>query len=191
MYPAIAAIVEHARSGRQRHPLIMCEFSHAMGNSNGTLAEYWDAIESTPGLQGGFIWEWWDHGLVQRLPDGTQRWAYGGDFGETPHDGNFVADGMIWPDRRPKPAMWEHKRLAAPVRIAGTPADLLTGRLELSNHQHFSDLAWLRARYELTVDGEPMAGSEFDLPAIGPGERAQVRPAWLGGPGEQSGARPG
>ena len=61
-----------------------------MGNSNGTLAEYWDAIESTPGLQGGFIWEWWDHGLVQRLPDGTQRWAYGGDFGESPHDGNFV-----------------------------------------------------------------------------------------------------
>ena len=68
MYPPISAIVDHARSGRQRHPLIMCEFSHAMGNSNGTLAEYWDAIESTPGLQGGFIWEWWDHGLVQRLP---------------------------------------------------------------------------------------------------------------------------
>ncbi len=62
----------HARSGSQRHPLIMCEYSHAMGNSNGTLAEYWDAIESTPGLQGGFIWEWWDHGLVQDLPDGTQ-----------------------------------------------------------------------------------------------------------------------
>ena len=70
MYPPIAAIVDHARSGLQRHPLIMCEYSHAMGNSNGTLAEYWDAIESTPGLQGGFIWECWDHGLVQTLPDG-------------------------------------------------------------------------------------------------------------------------
>ena len=70
MYPPISAIVGHARSGLQRHPLIMCEFSHAMGNSNGTLAEYWDAIESTPGLQGGFIWEFWDHGLVQTLPDG-------------------------------------------------------------------------------------------------------------------------
>ena len=90
MYPPIAAIVDHARSGAQRHPLIMCEYSHAMGNSNGTLAEYWDAIESTPGLQGGFIWEWWDHGLVQTLPDGTQRWAYGGDFGDEPNDGNFV-----------------------------------------------------------------------------------------------------
>ncbi len=56
--------------GARRHPLIMCEFSHAMGNSNGTLAEYWDAIETTPGLQGGYIWEWWDHGLEQQLPDG-------------------------------------------------------------------------------------------------------------------------
>src|SRR5438874_10412145 len=82
MYPPISAIVDHATSGQQRHPLIMCEYSHAMGNSNGCLAEYWDAIESTPGLQGGFICEWRDHGLVQRLPDGRTRWAYGGDFGD-------------------------------------------------------------------------------------------------------------
>ncbi len=68
MYPPIAGIVAHATNGSQRHPLIMCEYSHAMGNSNGTLAEYWDAIEATPGLQGGFIWEWWDHGLVQTPP---------------------------------------------------------------------------------------------------------------------------
>ncbi|MDO8485313.1 MAG: glycoside hydrolase family 2 TIM barrel-domain containing protein, partial [Candidatus Limnocylindrales bacterium] len=180
MYPPISAIVDHARSGRQRHPLIMCEFSHAMGNSNGTLAEYWDAIESTPGLQGGFIWEWWDHGLAQRLPDGTQRWAYGGDFGDTPNDGSFVADGLNWPDRRPKPAMWEHKRLAAPVRLAGDPVELLAGRVELSNHQHFCDLGWLRGRFELAVDGVPVADGDFDLPSIGPGERAQVSlPAWV------------
>ena len=85
-----------------------------MGNSNGTLAEYWDAIESTPGLQGGYIWEWWDHGLEQQLPDGTTRWAYGGDFGDTPNDGDFCVDGLNWPDRRPKPAMWEHHAIASP-----------------------------------------------------------------------------
>jgi beta-galactosidase len=180
MYPPISAIVDHAKSGRQRHPLIMCEFSHAMGNSNGTLAEYWDAIESTAGLQGGFIWEFWDHGLVQTLPDGRQRWAYGGDFGDTPNDGNFVADGMVWPDRRPKPAMWEHKRLAAPVRLAGEPAELLAGRIEIANRQHFSDLAWLRGRYDLELDGGRVAGGEFELPSIGPGERALVRlPGWV------------
>ena len=179
MYPPISAIVEHARSGLQRHPLIMCEFSHAMGNSNGTLAEYWDAIESTPGLQGGFIWEFRDHGLVQELPDGRTRWAYGGDFGDEPNDGNFVLDGMVWPDRRPKPAMWEHKRLAAPVRIGGAAADLARGRVEIANHQHFTDLGWLRARYSLTVDGVEVAGGAFDLPALGPGERAVVGlPGW-------------
>ncbi len=180
MYPPIATIVGHARSGLQRHPLIMCEFSHAMGNSNGTLDEYWDAIESTPGLQGGFIWEFWDHGLVQTLPDGRTRWAYGGDFGEQPHDGNFVCDGMVWPDRRPKPAMWEHKRLAAPVRIRGAVAEVAaTGRIDVVNHQHFSDLGWLRARYELSVDGVQTASGTFDLPAIGPGEHASVTlPGW-------------
>ena len=183
MYPPISAIVGHARSGQQRHPLIMCEFNHAMGNSNGTLAEYWDAIESTPGLQGGFIWEFWDHGLVQALPDGRTRWAYGGDFGEWPHDGNFVLDGMVWPDRRPKPAMWEHKRLAAPVRISGSTADLAAGRLAVANHQHFSDLSWLRASYSLTVGGDEVAGSAFDLPPLGPGEQGTVTlPGWVAPP---------
>ena len=180
MYPPIADIVGHATSGLQRHPLIMCEYSHAMGNSNGTLAEYWDAIESTPGLQGGFIWEWWDHGLVQRLPDGTQRWAYGGDFGETPHDGNFVADGMNWPDRRPKPAMWEHKRLAAPVVLSGDPGELLAGVVRLTNRQDFTDLGWLRAGYELAVDGVAIASGDLELPTLGPGERARVGlPGWV------------
>jgi len=180
MYPPISAIVGHARSGLQRHPLIMCEYSHAMGNSNGTLAEYWDAIESTPGLQGGFIWEFRDHGLVQKLPDGRTRWAYGGDFGEQPHDGTFVCDGMVWPDRRPKPAMWEHKRLAAPVRVGGSAADIAAGRIEISNHQHFTDLGWLRAHYSLAVDGKESAGGPVELPAIGPGARAQVDlPGWV------------
>jgi beta-galactosidase len=180
MYPPISAIVDHARSGLQRHPLIMCEYSHAMGNSNGTLADYWDAIESTPGLQGGFIWEWWDHGLVQDLPDGRRRWAYGGDFGEQPHDGNFVADGLVWPDRRPKPALWEHKRLAAPLRIGGEAVDLIAGRLTITNRQHFSDLAWLRASYSLAVEGAEIAAGAVELPVLGPGDQAAVDlPGWV------------
>ncbi len=179
MYAPISAMVDHARSGLQRHPLIQCEFSHAMGNSNGTLADYWDAIEATPGLQGGFIWEFWDHGLVQTLSDGRTHWAYGGDFGDAPNDGNFVCDGMVWPDRRPKPAMWEHKRLAAPVRITGLPADVARGRFEVANHQHFTDFGWLRARYALTAAGVEVAAGSFDLPALGPGETAQVvLPDW-------------
>ena len=170
MYPTIESVVDHARSGRQRHPLIMCEYSHAMGNSNGTLAEYWDAIEATPGLQGGFIWEWWDHGLVQSLSGGRQRWAYGGDFGDQPNDGNFCIDGLVWPDRRPKPALWEHKQLAAPVRVGQESS----GRLEIENRQDFRDLSWLEARYELTRDGGGVDTGELELPTLGPGEQAQL-----------------
>jgi beta-galactosidase len=183
MYPPIFAIVGHARSGRQRHPLIMCEFSHAMGNSNGTLAEYWEAIEATPGLQGGFIWEWWDHGLEQRMPDGTTRWAYGGDFGETPHDGNFCIDGVVFPDRTPKPALWEHHALAAPVRVSATADDLVAGRLTVHNRQDFRDLSWLRGEVEVGVEGEIVLAAGLPLPALGPGESATVEiPGWAGLP---------
>ena len=169
MYPEIGAIVEHARSGLQRHPLILCEYSHAMGNSNGTLAEYWDAIEANPGLQGGFIWEWWDHGLVQTLLDGSTRWAYGGDFGDSPHDGNFVADGLNWPDRRPKPAMWEARALNAPVAIR-----LDGNKLVVTNRQHFENLAWLHGTWELAVDGDPIARGSLMLPDFAPGASAPV-----------------
>jgi len=174
MYPPISAIVGHAQSGLQRHPLIMCEFSHAMGNSNGTLAEYWDAIEATPGLQGGFIWEWWDHGLVQALPDGTTRWAYGGDFGDEPNDGNFCIDGVVFPDRTPKPALWEHHALAAPVRVSATEDDLSRGRITLHNRQDFRDLSWLRGQVEVTVDGLAVHLAELPLPALQPGEDGVV-----------------
>ncbi len=179
MYPEIGAIVDHARSGVQRHPLIMCEYSHAMGNSNGTLAEYWDAIESTPGLQGGFIWEWWDHGLVQTQPDGSQRWAYGGDFGDEPNDGNFCTDGLVWPDRRPKPALWEHRALAAPVHIGGDPKDVRRGRIEVHNRGDVRDLGWLAAHYELTVEGDVLSEADFELPPARPGEHASIAlPDW-------------
>jgi beta-galactosidase len=170
MYPTIASIVAHARSGRQLRPLIMCEFSHAMGNSNGTLAEYWDAIESTPGLQGGFIWEWWDHGLVQDLPDGRRRWAYGGDFGDEPNDGNFCLDGLVWPDRRPKPALFEQKQLAAPVTVTAEGQ----GRLRIENRQEARSLDWLRARYEVWQGDRQIDDGELTLPEVWPGEAASL-----------------
>jgi len=171
MYPPIASIVAHAGSGRQRHPLVMCEYSHAMGNSNGTLGEYWDAIESTDGLQGGFIWEWWDHGLRQELPDGRTRWAYGGDFGDVPNDGNFCTDGLVWPDRTPKPALWEHRFIASPVRVSAGAADLAAGHLVIENRADVRGLDWLRATWDVTIDGEVVKSGRFDLPAIGSGDR--------------------
>ena len=164
MYPDLDAIVVHARSGLQRHPLIMCEYSHAMGNSNGTLADHWDAIESTAGLQGGFIWEWRDHGLVQSMPDGAVRWAYGGDFGDAPNDGNFCVDGLTWPDGTPKPALWEHRALAAPLAIDWAGTDLA-----VTNRRDVTDLSDLRLAWDVAVDGEVAASGEVDVPKIAPG----------------------
>jgi beta-galactosidase len=199
MYPPIDAIVGHARSGRQRHPLIMCEYSHAMGNSNGTLAEYWQAIESTPGLQGGFIWEFRDHGILQRLDDGLPagpgavaelaaaggtgvappgyRWAYGGDFGDTPNDGTFVTDGLLFPDRAPKPAMWEHRQLAAPIRVW---PGRVWGEVVIENRQHVRDLSWLRGQWQVIADGavrRPAVARAVpaQLPGLGPGARTAIQ----------------
>ena len=135
MYPTIESIREYGTSGRGSRPLIMSEYSHAMGNSNGSLADYWDVITSTPGLQGGFIWEWKDQALRQRLPDGRVRLAYGGQFGDTPNDGNFVADGLVSADLEPHPAMRELAWVYRPVTVARA-----RGGLRIENRQSFADV---------------------------------------------------
>ncbi|MFI6334042.1 glycoside hydrolase family 2 TIM barrel-domain containing protein [Streptomyces sp. NPDC050535] len=187
MYAPVEDCVAHALSGDQTKPLIQCEYSHAMGNSNGTLADHWAAIESTPGLQGGFIWEFWDHGILQRVNDGRPagragtgqyengvaapgyRWAYGGDFGEVIHDGVFIADGVVFPDRTPKPVMYEHREIAAPVRLTRD-----RGGLRISNHQHFQDLRWLAAEWSLALADGGTRTAPAELPDLGPGESASV-----------------
>jgi beta-galactosidase len=181
MYPEISAIVRWAQTTTDVRPLIMCEYSHAMGNSNGCLADYWDAIESTPGLQGGFIWEWWDHGLTQVLADGTTRAAYGGDFGDEPNDATFCIDGVTWPDGRPKPALWEHLWLARPLDFA-----LRDGELEVTNRQDFRDAEWLAVDGELLVDGESATRFDVPLPPLSPGERATIAEPTTDAPGERS-----
>lgn len=184
MYAPIRDIAAWAETTDDWRPLILCEYSHAMGNSNGSLADYWAAFEAHKGLQGGFIWEWLDHGIRQVAPDGQTYWAYGGDFGDEPNDANFVADGIVWPNRTPHPALFEFKYLAQPVRVESV--DLAAGRVRIVNRQDFADLSWLRGEWELTVAGERAHGGELprldapagggqevtlDLGPTGPGER--------------------
>jgi beta-galactosidase len=164
MYPQIQEIVEWAtgKGKTDPRPVILCEYNHAMGNSNGSLSDYFDAFESHEGLQGGFIWEWIDHGIRQVDDKGRAYWAYGGDFGDVPNDANFVADGMVWPDRTPHPGMHELKHLAQPVGV--TLLDGATGKVRLTNKQDFTSLEWLRGEWELIVDGERRgAGNLPDL----------------------------
>ena len=173
MYPTVNAIKEYAKSAKADRPLIMCEYSHAMGNSNGTLADYWEAIEATRGLQGGFIWEMWDHGPVQTLADGTKRNAYGGDYGEVKHDGNFCCDGMVFPDRTPKPAMHEFKALAAPVVITGVKA--ATGQFKVFNKHFFKDLGEYQLQWNITCDGEILDSGVVKLPKVAPRKSANFK----------------
>jgi len=166
MYPAISAIKEYAKSAKADRPLIMCEYSHAMGNSNGTLAEYWEVIETRRGLQGGFIWEFWDHGPVQTMPDGSKRNAYGGDYGEKKHDGNFCCDGMVFPDRTAKPAMAEFKAIAAPANISAVKAS--TGNFKIFNKNFFTDLSDYEVHWSITRDGLNTDGGKVKLPKVAP-----------------------
>ena len=171
MYPTIAAITEYGASGRGDRPLVLCEYSHAMGNSNGSLADYWAAIESTPGLQGGFVWEWKDHGLRQRLPDGRERFAYGGQFGDTPNDGNFVADGLMSSDLVPHPAVEELRWVHRPVGVvASRPA----GHVRVTNRQAFRGTGWLVASADLLVDGVTVRRARLPRLDLAPGASAVV-----------------
>ena len=174
MYPRLEHLLEWADPEHpdRRRPLIMCEYSHAMGNSNGGLADYYKLFETIPGLQGGFIWEWIDHGIKQTTADGRDYWVYGGDFGDTPNDANFVCDGMVWPDRTPHPGIFEFKKLAQPVGIK-----LKTGKrlqLEITNKNDFRSLEWLTGEWELLVDGLSSGKGKFSVPAIKPHDKKTI-----------------
>ncbi|MEL7221636.1 MAG: glycoside hydrolase family 2 TIM barrel-domain containing protein, partial [Bacteroidota bacterium] len=110
MYPTMEQMKEYLALDDPR-PYVMCEYMHAMGNSGGNLADYWELIESEPQLQGGFIWDWMDQGLVKQLPDSRTQFAYGGDFGpeNVPSDEDFCLNGLLFPDRSPKPIFLEMK----------------------------------------------------------------------------------
>ncbi len=178
MYSGVADIAKWASDNNpnERRPLILCEYSHAMGNSNGSLSDYWQTIETHHGLQGGFIWEWCDHGIrvgsrAGNHPNiqtqGGPHWLYGGDFGDTPNDLNFVCDGLVWPDRTPHPAMQECKTLFAPVAIFWNPEN---GSLEVRSKADFVSLDWLRASWQLQRDGETVSSGELNQLDIAPDE---------------------
>ncbi|HEX2356371.1 MAG TPA: glycoside hydrolase family 2 TIM barrel-domain containing protein [Micromonosporaceae bacterium] len=158
---------------RRAMPFILCEYAHAMGNGPGGLTEYRELFERHPRCQGGFVWEWLDHGIRRRTPDGREQFAYGGDFGEPLHDGNFVIDGLVFPDRTPSPGLVEFAKVIEPVRIEPAP----DGHVLVRNRYDFRDLSHLRLTWRLESDGEggePAASGELAVPTVPPGGQAEV-----------------
>ena len=178
MYSPVEKLYEWSRIAQHdQRPYIMCEFSHAMGNSNGELADYFEAFEKCEGIQGGFIWEWCDHALYKTDEKGNKYLAYGGDFGDTPNDGNFVCDGLVGAERDVHPGLCEYKYLAQPVRFYAR--DLANNIFEIENRLYFSDLSAyvLKAIYQ--IDGKTVKVQQLAMPPIGKQFRARalVRPA--------------
>lgn len=154
---------------RRGLPFVQCEYAHAMGNGPGGLAEYQALFERYPRCQGGFVWEWIDHGLRQRTSDGREFFAYGGDFGEVVHDGNFVIDGLLFADRTPSPALTELAAVIAPLRLT-----VAGGTVRVDNLHDHRDLAHLRLRCRVEHEGEPLGSGAVELPAIAARESADV-----------------
>ncbi|WP_328544058.1 glycoside hydrolase family 2 TIM barrel-domain containing protein [Streptomyces europaeiscabiei] len=155
----------HKRRGL---PFIQCEYGHAMGNGPGGIADYQRVFEAHERIQGGFIWEWIDHGV--KHPE--LGYAYGGDFGEELHDGNFVCDGLIFPDRTPSPGLIEFKKVIEPVRIEG---DGPAGTVRVRNAFDFADLSSLAFEWAYEIDGKTVEAGTLSVPSLKPGESAEVK----------------
>ena len=172
MYPKLDVLARAAQLPGETRPFVMCEYAHAMGNSPGNLKEYWEVIEAHPRLRGGFIWDWVDQGIRQVTKDGKEWYAYGGDFGDEPSSFSFCCNGIVFPDRRPHPAMWEVKKVYQPVGVE--VVDLLTGSLAVLNRYYFSDLSGLEITWKLTSGERVLQTGHLPRLPTPPGGRESV-----------------
>ncbi len=163
MYPAIKSMKSYAAATDKTRPFIMCEYSHAMGNSNGNFQEYWDIIMSSKHMQGGFIWDWVDQGLKTTTTDGRTFWAYGGDLGgyALQNDENFCANGLVSADRRPHPGLYEVKKVYQNILFKNKNAS--RGEITVLNLFDFTNLDQFNFKWELYRNGEKVKDGDFQL----------------------------
>ncbi|MFB3163826.1 glycoside hydrolase family 2 TIM barrel-domain containing protein [Neobacillus sp. 179-J 1A1 HS] len=151
MYSKVEDVERYATNNPTK-PYILCEYSHAMGNSCGNLFKYWDLFDKYPILQGGFIWDWKDQALKTQTEDGIEYLAYGGDFGDTPNDGNFSGNGLIFADGTITPKIFEVKKCYQNVKFKAV--DLDKGEVEVINQNLFTNLSDYDLKWELLKNGE-------------------------------------
>ncbi|KZV17252.1 beta-galactosidase [Dorcoceras hygrometricum] len=175
MYMRVWDMVKIAEDPAELRPLILCEYSHSMGNSTGNIHEYWEAIDSTFGLQGGFIWDWVDQGLLKEGVDGSKHWAYGGDFGDTPNDLNFCLNGLTWPDRTPHPAMHEVKFVYQPIKVS-----LKEGTMKITNTHFFDTTEALEFQWKVHGDGVELGSGNLSIHNVEPQKSFDIK--WTVGP---------
>jgi beta-galactosidase len=168
MYDSIEAIKKYFSDDSNTKPYVLCEFCHAMGNGPGDLEDYFEQIYSVDRFIGGFIWEWCDHAIyLGTTPEGKKKYAYGGDSGEFPHDGNFCVDGLVYPDRTVSTGLLEYKNVIRPIRAIAVNAE--QGEILLENKLDFTNTKdYLYLTYQLQNNGITVAEGclkEVDIPA--------------------------
>ena len=154
MYDDLEKMVDYAEDPRYSQPMIQCEYAHAMGNSLGNLEDYWRTIRAHKKLQGGFIWDWVDQGMLLKDKNGREYWAQGEDFGPNPRgDMSVVGDGLVQADRTPDPEYYELQKVYSPVIFEGNPQ---AGKLRVVNRYDFNDLSGFDFEWVVTRDGVPV-----------------------------------
>lgn len=172
MYTSVPEMIEKGEQEDLAKPHIMCEYAHAMGNGPGGLKEYWETFYKYKRLQGGFVWEWLDHGIPRFREDGGVYFAYGGDFGDKPNDGNFVIDGLLFPDRTPSPGLTEYKKVIEPVKVEAM--NLKKGKLRIFNRYDFLSLDHLNLSWNIMADGHVLQSGSLETEQIDPGSNGTV-----------------
>ncbi len=167
MYDKIPAMLHYVMEIKEK-PLIQCEYAHSMGNSTGNLIDYWEVIESHDQLQGGFIWDWVDQGLAKYTEDGEKYWAYGGDFGpeDVPSDGTFCLNGLVFPDRTPKPGLMEVKKVYQYIEFK--PVNFSFDEIMITNKYDFKSLKDLAIYWEIESQGKILQHGTLMNPSIEP-----------------------
>lgn len=172
MYTRLKGLKEIAESdSKGGKPHVMCEYGHAMGNGPGGLKAYQDMYRRYKRLQGGFIWEWYDHGIYTEEGEHVY-YRYGGNYGDFPTNGNFCIDGVLMPDRTPSPALLEYKQIISPVEISAVAGSVR--KLRIHNYYDFLSLDVLSFGWALEENGEAIQRGSLAVPAIPAHEEAVV-----------------
>ncbi|KRT17844.1 beta-galactosidase [Pedobacter ginsenosidimutans] len=163
MYPSIGNMKRYAADNTKTRPYIMCEYAHAMGNSNGNFQEYFDIIRTSKHMQGGFIWDWVDQGIKTKDGNGKHFWAYGGDLGGFywQNDENGVADGILSADRTPDPGAYEVKKVYQNILFSAN--DIAKRILTIENIFDFTNLNEYQFKWELIANGSKVKGGNFQV----------------------------
>lgn len=174
MYPDYAELANYGKDPRHQRPFIMCEYAHAMGNSEGGFKEYWDIIRSNDALQGGFIWDFVDQAVFGKNDKGKTIFLYGGDEGRYPaSDQNFNCNGIIAPDRRYNPHAFEVRQQYQSIWI--TPVNAAKGVFNIFNENFFTDLSAYEIRWSLLLDGSQLAGGTAVVPSVLPQQTREFK----------------